>query len=200
MQKSSGPKGQYSRGYLPHLDFSGKTQFLTYRLADSVPNEVIDRYKSRLELGRISEREYHKIIERYLDSGRGECYLGRDDVASIVEENLFHFNGVKYQLHAWVIMPNHLHKLVTPYPDVSLAEIAHSCKSYTAKAANRILNRTGEFWFPEPFDRYIRSGSHFDYVWDYIESNPVKAGLCEFSCEWRYSSAWHNFNSAEKWD
>ena len=107
----------------------------------------------------------------------------------MVQENLLHFDGVKYKLHAWVVMPNHVHYLATPKAGFELAEIVHSCKSYTAHEANKILERSGRCWFPEPFDRYIRNGEHFVNTIKYIENNPVKAGLCAKPSDWRFSNA-----------
>jgi REP element-mobilizing transposase RayT len=111
--------------------------------------------------------------------------------AEMVEDSLLFHHEKKYELTAWVIMPNHLHFLARPFEDVELSEIAHSIKSYTAHQANKLLNRQGPFWQHEPFDRYIRNRKHFLSVIDYIECNPVKAGLCARPEEWRFSSAFH---------
>jgi len=73
----------------------------------------------------------------------------------------------------------------------SLSNIMHSIKSYTAQEANKILERKGRFWFEDYFDRYIRNAKHFENAVSYIENNPVRAGLCRTSREWRFSSAWY---------
>lgn len=185
------PKGWYSRGYLPHYDGGQITQFLTYRLADSLPQNVLRNLEFQLKRELINEREKLIQVEKFLDQGIGNCYLRRPEIAEIVEENILKFADIKYKLHAWVIMPNHMHLLLTPKAGFSLSEIVHSCKSYTSTKANKLLNRTGRFWFPEPFDRYIRDCEHFEKAFNYIERNPVKAGLCENQNEWRFSSAWH---------
>lgn len=101
---------------------------------------------------------------------------------------LFH-KGAKYKLHAWVVMPNHVHVLLTPLEDVHFPTIMHSIKSYTANEANKIAGRSGQFWQLESFDRYIRNLKHFVGVIRYIENNPVKAGLCRSPEEWPFSSA-----------
>ena len=88
-------------------------------------------------------------------------------------------------------MPNHIHFLATPLENIELSEIAHSIKSYTAHEANKLLNRNGQFWQHEPFDRYIRNRKHFVNVIEYIENNPVKARLCEKPKDWRFSSAFY---------
>ncbi len=185
------PRGWYSRGYLPHFDGGQIIQFLTYRLADSLPQKVLQNLLFQVEREQITEREKLISIEKYLDQGIGECYLRETEIAEMVEENLLRFVGIKYKLHAWVIMPNHVHLLVTPLEGYSLSEIVHSCKSYTSLQANKLLNRSGRFWFPEAFDRYIRDYEHFEKAFNYIERNPVKAKLCENQSDWRFSSAWH---------
>ncbi len=107
----------------------------------------------------------------------------------MVADSLKYHDNNKYHLIAWVIMPNHIHFLATPFENVELRTIAHSIKSYTAHEANKLLNRSGQFWQHEPFDRYIRNGKHYSSVIRYIENNPVKAGLCKEPEEWPFSSA-----------
>jgi REP element-mobilizing transposase RayT len=192
--KENSPIGWHNRGYLPHFDGGEITQFLTYRLADSLPQSVLRNLQIQVEQELITDREMLINVEKYLDQGIGNCYLRNTKVAEIVEENLLHFADVKYKLHAWVIMPNHMHILLRPLEGYSLSEIVHSCKSYTAMIANRVLNRRGTFWFPEGFDRFIRDYDHFEKAFNYIERNPVKAGFCENQSDWRFSSAWHRKN------
>ena len=86
-------------------------------------------------------------------------------------------------------MPNHVHVLLKAEPGDSLSSILHSWKSYTSNEANKILARRGEFWQEDYFDRYIRNASHFQDAIDYIERNPVKAGLCARKADWEFSSA-----------
>jgi len=106
-----------------------------------------------------------------------------------VENALLHFDGKRYRLIAWCIMPNHVHGLIER-EDWPLAGIIHSWKSFTAHAANQILNRSGDFWFREYFDRFIRDERHFRNAVAYIEENPVKAGFVRLREMWRWSSAW----------
>ena len=110
-------------------------------------------------------------------------------VARVVENALTHFHGERYALHAWCVMPDHVHLLVTPFHDWSLDRILHSWKSYTANEVNRMLHRTGTFWQPESFDHLVRSPEAFDTFAAYIESNPVAAGLCSNPSAWQFSSA-----------
>jgi len=178
-------QGWYNRGRLPHFDGGPIPQFLTFRLHDSVPQELIEEWKANL-----SDVQFRKSVEKFLDAGYGSCYLREPEIAHLVASSLKFHDTKKYDLDAWVIMPNHIHFLVTPFEGVELATIAHSIKSYTAHEANNILGRTGRFWQVEPFDRYIRSFRHYASVVKYIENNPVKAGLCKTAGEWWYSSAY----------
>lgn len=182
------PKGWYNRGYLPHFDGGQIIQFITFRLADSLPKHVLERFQIELERGIISEIEYHRKIDKYLDEGLGKRYLADVRIAEIVEENLLRFNGERYNLHAWVLMPNHGHILLTPKEGYSLATIVHSMKSYTANRANKILGRTGKFWSNDYFDRFMRDNAHFEKTIAYIHNNPVKAGLCANFRDWRFGS------------
>jgi len=179
----------HSRGYLPHFDDDHITQFVTYRLADTLPQTVLNSYKRQLDQGLITEIKFHEIIDVYLDQGRGDAFLGIAEVAQMIEENLLRFDEVKYKLHAWVVMSNHVHVLFTPVNGHKLSSIMHSIKSYTANQANRILDRSGDFWATEYFDRYIRDGKHFSSTVAYIHNNPVKAGLCALALDWPFSSA-----------
>ena len=184
--------GWYDRGYIPHFEGGELSQVFTFRLFDSLPQSVIQKWREQTE----SEDEEGKIlfrknVEKYLDAGHGSCFLKDRRVAEMVENSLLFHHDKKYNLNAWVIMWNHIHFLATTFPNVELREIAHSLKSYTAHEGNKLLNRTGQFWQHEPFDRYIRNRKHFVSVIEYIESNPVKAGLCKRPEDWRYSSAFH---------
>jgi len=182
----------HSRGYLPHFEAGQRAQFLTLHLADSLPQEVLQNWRRMLE-HRGAEglaRSLRIKIESYLDAGYGACYLRQAAVASTVENALLHFDGVRYRLRSWVVMPNHIHFLLTPIDNHPLSQIMHSLKSYTALKANRMLGRTGEFWMEDYFDRYIRDENQYEKTIAYIENNPVKARLCSRPEEWRFSSAW----------
>ncbi len=184
------PTGWHNRGYLPHFDGGPRPQFITFRLADSLPVKVFVKLRSRLESGSISEWEYAYMMDRYLDRSIGECALSERPVAELVRPAFLHFDGSRYRLHSWVIMPNHVHLLMTQSEGESLSRIMHSLKSFTAKEANRLLGRSGHFWSKEYFDRYIRDSDHFVKTKRYIERNPVKAGLCEVPEEWEFGSAY----------
>jgi REP element-mobilizing transposase RayT len=133
--------------------------------------------------------ELRKRIHEFLDNGYGSCFLRDERLAKTVEDSLVHFDGVRYALHAWCVMPNHVHTLFTPRSGHKMSTFLHSWKSFTARECNKVLGRTGQFWQREPFDRYIRNERHFRNAQTYIEDNPVKAGLCRVPTDWRWSSA-----------
>ena len=174
--------GWHSRGYIPHFDGGEVTQFITLRLCDSMPQNVLKKWKETA----ATDAEFRKRVEIYLDSGYGECWLKNEGVAELVQNSLLFNDKNKYRLISWVVMPNHVHMLLTPLENEHLDEILHSIKSYTAQESNRLLNRMGQFWQHESFDRYVRNERHFDNVIRYIKENPVKAGLCARPEEWRF--------------
>ena len=94
---------------------------------------------------------------------------------------MLYFDGDRYDLHGWVVMPNHVHVLITPAARHRLADIMHCWKSYTSKRANRILGRSGAFWQDDYFDRFMRDEAHFLRTQDYIAENPIRAGLCRYA-------------------
>jgi putative DNA methylase len=135
------------------------------------------------------QTELRRRVEEYLDAGHGECWLRRPAVATLVEDALRHFDGERYRLLAWCVMPNHVHALIETRDGFPLADVLHSWKSFTSKKANRLLGRTGEFWQREYLDRYVRDAGHYAAVIAYIEENPVKAGLAKLKTDWPWSSA-----------
>ena len=183
--------GWHSLGYLPHFDAAEITQTVTFRLADSLPQTVLERWKRELTEGSATEADsvLRRRIEHYLDQGYGSCALRDARIAIVVQRSLLHFDGARYRLLAWVVMPNHVHLLLTPDSTWSLSQIMKHLKSYTSHQANKILGRTGQFWMEDYFDRYLRDSKHFANAISYIEKNPVKAGWCARASDWRFSSA-----------
>ena len=180
----------HSRGYLPHFEGGEIAQSITFRLHDSLPATLRAEWTAELEHLSDTEQKLHrrKRIEAALDEGHGACFLVDSRIARLVVDTLRRFDGERYQLHAWCVMPNHVHVLVTPLGTNTLSSIVHSWKSFTANEANRKLGRSGRFWMPEYFDRAIRNERHFRLAVAYIENNPVKAGLCETPEDWPWSS------------
>jgi putative transposase len=182
----NGFRGWHESGYLPHRDEPGLVQFVTFRLADAFPLEMRSEWEA---LMKIEDNRKRRIeLERYLDKGRGACYLRRPDVAGTVEGSLLFQHDVKYQLQAWVIMPNHVHVLFC-VQNVPMSELVEAWKGFTAKEANKLLGRKGQFWQEGYWDTYMRDSQHELKTRLYIENNPTKAGLLPFRKEWPWSSA-----------
>jgi len=174
-------EGWHARGYLPHFDSAEAIQFVTLRLADSLPRTAIT------DLAFRDEGVY--LIDRELDAGLGACWLRQDDIAAMVEESLLHFDGARHRMLAWCLMPNHVHVVMEPLAAYPLGGIVRSWKTFTARRANAMLGRTGAFWYEDYFDRFMRDEDHFSRTVHYVEENPVKAELVAAAADWRWSSA-----------
>ena len=180
-------KGWHERGYLPHFDGDAIVQTVTFRLADSLPRAVYDHIIATAGNGEDRRRRLESLIDR----GRGACILRQSENAAIVANGLRHFDGERYRLLAWVIMPNHVHVMIEQIEGFPLHRIMHSWKSFTAKEINRLRNSSGVVWSPDYYDRFVRNIEHYENAVSYIEWNPVKAGLIGRPEDWLYSSAWH---------
>ncbi len=191
-------KEWHSRGYIPHWERGEIVQSITFRLANSLPREVLERWEDELASLPREKAEVRRRarIEAALDRGDGEALL-LGEVAELIEDAFLYFDGERYRAHAWVIMPNHVHVLITPATSQTLSAIAHSWKSFTAKKANLLLKRSGAFWSREYFDRAIRDEAHYANALAYVALNPVKAGLCTAAEDWRFSSAWRGRKSRQ---
>jgi len=184
------------RGRLPHWEAEGSAYFVTFHLADSLPRSVFAAWTSEREailkrkrpLSPAEKKRLQDIInqkaEAYLDSGAGACWLARPEVAGVVRAALLHFEGRRYRLFAWCIMPNHVHAVFRPLRNHRLAGIMHSWKSYTASEANRLLGRIGAFWQREYYDHLIRNEEDFQRVVRYVALNPEKANLPNWPWVW----------------
>ena len=189
-------KEWYSRGYLPHRDATGLLQAVTFRLADSLPQEKLERLEEELrglpETLRGAERRQR--IEQWLDAGMGCCALRHPEMASQMRDALRHFDSQRYRLIAWCIMPNHVHVLMETFAPI--ARIVQGWKSVTARWALAQNEKLGlgipdskHLWMRDYWDRFIRNDGHFESVVLYIHQNPVHAGLSERAEDWRWSSA-----------
>jgi REP element-mobilizing transposase RayT len=129
-------------------------------------------------------------MDRPLDNARtGPLYLRQPVVANIVVDAVRNRNGGPYQLHNFVVMPNHVHLLITPRVPVS--RLMQSLKRFTAREGNRILGLTGRsFWQDESYNQLVRNELEFKRIARYIEMNPVRAGLAATPEEFQWSSAW----------
>jgi len=153
--------------------------------------ERLNIVKTAEQLGReLSEDEqrrlndlYSKKIESFLDAGHGACYLKKPEIAELVKNALQHFDGERYRLHAWCIMPNHVHVIVETQPGCALEKITHSWKSFTSNKANELLQRSGAFWQHESYDHIIRTEKEYHSQVEYVWRNPDKAGI--MALRWR---------------
>ncbi|MCC7175776.1 MAG: transposase [Bryobacterales bacterium] len=129
-------------------------------------------------------------MDRLLDQAcSGDSFLGQPAIAQLVLASIQHGAALRhYELHSWVIMPNHVHLLLTPR--VSVSRLLGSLKAVTAKRANQLLQRRGQaFWQDESFDRLVRNDEEFRRIQRYIENNPVSACLSATPEGYRWSSA-----------
>jgi REP element-mobilizing transposase RayT len=172
------------RGNLPHLYKEGCTYFVTFGLIDAVPKHL---RRKRL----VEANGDPTLLAADLDPSptSGSCLLRESNAASIVENALLHFQGERYALSAWCVMPNHVHAVVTPFSGFALPEILHSWKSFTAHKINSVLGKNGRVWKEESFDHIVRDENAFERFVIYTENNPVTAGLCLSPKDWAFSSA-----------
>jgi putative DNA methylase len=170
---------------LPHVYATEDPVFLTWRLHDSLPQHRPFRG------GTLPSGQAFAALDRLLDEARtGPFYLRLPAIADQVVEALLYNAGTlgHYELHAFAVMPNHVHTLVTAA--VPLPKLTKSLKGITAKKANAILGFTGRpFWQEESYDHVVRDPKEFAKIWNYIEQNPVRAGLAREASEYRWSSA-----------
>ncbi|BCU77105.1 hypothetical protein llg_18200 [Luteolibacter sp. LG18] len=176
--------------HLPHWQQDHSTFFLTFRLADSIPQSKLEKWKEErvvwLEMHpkpwtEDEEREYHtrfsNLIERWLDGGEGECLLGRPAAASALRKVLLTKDQERYTQHSFVIMPNHLHVLASIGTAETLEGLVKIWKGASSRRVNVALARSGELWQANYYDRLIRDSEHFWNCARYIRRNPVKARL-----------------------
>ncbi|MBZ0265594.1 transposase [bacterium] len=178
---------------LPHWTLEGAVYAVTFRLGDSLPRSILDKWtferknivKTAEQMGRpLSPNEetqlnylYSEKVGKFLDAGHGRCWMKEDRIANIVAGSLRHFDGERYDLHVWCVMPNHVHVVVKPHSGHELSKILHSWKSFSAHEANKILKRKGKFWEVEYYDHLIRNEVDYAHCIEYVLANPEKAGL-----------------------
>lgn len=184
------------QGNLPHWQQESVWYFITFRLADSLPKEVVEEIKIKREewlkrksnlkpenLSLEEKKEYYRLfsgrMEELLNAGKGSCILKEPKIAKILANTLVHFNNNRYVLDEWVIMPNHVHVLVKPLGDNKLPEILHTWKSFSANEINKITGNKGQLWMHESYDHIVRNEKALDAIRNYIRQNPVKANLKE---------------------
>lgn len=200
------PKQEFSIVHrkLPHWSQAGTICFITWRTWDSMPRQVIELWQQERAawlarngidpaaadcLDQLAALD-PKMVERYqsfvanrwndhLDQCHGQCVLRRAEFAQEIAQSLTHFDGERYDLTDFVVMPNHVHLLAAfPDEDAMLSQ-CESWKHYTARKINRALNRDDRFWQADAFDQLVRSVESFLYYRRYIADNPKKAKLKE---------------------
>lgn len=189
---------------LPHWYQPGVTYFVTFRTSDSLPMSLIglwhrkrsdwlqrhgidpakSDWRTQFELlPTRTRRDFHEQFSAeflgLLDRGHGACLLRDPQLSAVVGRSLLHFDGERYSLGDFVVMPNHVHLLVGLHGETDIEEICASWKRFTAREINRLCGRTGRFWQEESFDHLVRSQEQFVAIQRYIAENPRKAGLLD---------------------
>jgi len=178
------------KGTLPHWRQDGATYFITFRLADSLPQEKLNQWKQEKVLwlkehpephDEATRHEYYQLfpdrLQNWMDAGYGSCRLAGGEEKKRVENALKKFDGERYRLHEFVVMPNHVHVLVSPLADNLLSDILHSWKSYTANELNRLSGTKGSaVWQKESFDHIVRNERQMTQIRKYIQDNPKQSG------------------------
>ena len=173
---------------LPHWAANSTLIFITYRLVDSMPADKLRAWQGERDEWLLLHpepwdeaiaREYYDTfpakLDEMVDAGYGSCALAREDCRRIVVENLLHFNGERYNLHSFVVMPNHVHVLMKIEEKDDLPKIVHGWKSYTAKKINEAIGGSGRVWQREYYDRLIRDAVHYTNTVEYIRKNAQAA-------------------------
>jgi putative transposase len=195
----------YYRRNLPHYQPPGATYFVTFRLAGSLPHEVVTRLKeeqarderrvlhtgARLEKDRVIQlrKRHFAGFDKLLDTAdQSPRWLQDARVADMVSAAIHYRDGREYGLLAYCVMPNHVHLVITlERNDISLYKVLQSLKRFTAREANKILSRGGAFWQHESYDHLVRDGKELLRVIGYVLRNPEKAGLVDTWESWRWS-------------
>ena len=186
-----------TRGYLPHTNVLDGTYSITIRLFDSLPQSVYHRYRQELELKQrlgtydplILWDDYQTKIEKYLDASYRKCWLRDPRIAKLAVDGFKKYDGQRYILHAYTIIPNHAHVLFSLQNVKPLGKVIGTWKGSSSFFANKMLQRSGIFWQREYFDRIVKSQRQFEYTIRYIFMNPVKAGLCADVFQWPWTGA-----------
>jgi len=176
-------------GNLPHWRQDSVTYFVTFRTADSLPQEKLNQWQAEKEAWLKQQPEPHDAqtrkefyekfperLQRWLDQGFGECLLQKPNLRDIVEKALRHFDGERYDIDEFVVMPNHVHVVVTPKTDYQLSGILHSWRSFTANAINKETGKSGAFWQKESFDHIIRNPDQLEKIRGYIRDHSAYHG------------------------
>jgi REP element-mobilizing transposase RayT len=179
-----------ARRRLPHWRQSGATYFITFRLADSLPQSLLHQWQHERAIWLrwhpppwgadeqlAYEERFTSRLQEWLDAGVGACHLRRSDVRAKVEHSLLHFDGKRYAIDAFVLMPNHVHAVIAPTDDYDLSMILRGIKGVSANECNKLLRRKSSFWMEESYDHIVRDANELTIFRVYVSENPGKAGL-----------------------
>jgi REP element-mobilizing transposase RayT len=174
-----------------------RPHYVTLRLADAMPRSVMEAWHDDIDRrvriltdmkGRplLPDEERNLVqrtigrIERFLDSGHGSCVLSDERAAGLVESIVWSGDHSRYELHAWSVMPNHLHALVTPIAPTTVDELLHEWKYETTRRVNQELRRAGNLWHPDVIDYPVSHPADFARLRSTITTNPERVGLHEW--------------------
>ncbi len=170
--------------FLPRWTQDGATYAVTFRLADSLPTSAMERYESMRRTLRENQEPLADIqlscIDPELDRSHGSCLFNTEAYARIVADAMAHFDGKRYELLAWCVMPNHVHAVLKLPPGEQLDAVMHSWKSFTSHEINKRTGEKGTVWQKESYDHLIRDGEDLRNQVAYVLDNPKKAGLREW--------------------
>lgn len=184
---------------LPRILPPGESVFITFRLAGSLPESVLEQlraeYSAPIDTVELSEASYARQkryfgkFDALLDrSVSGPMWLREPAVAKVVSEALWFFADRTYTLVCYCIMPNHVHLVVSLHEQGPVMMRAlQSIKAHTARKANQLLGRTGQFWHRESYDHVVRNPTEMANIIAYTLENPVRAGLAATWSEWLHS-------------
>jgi hypothetical protein len=195
---------EYYARHLPHQVPRGFPIFLTWSLKGSLPKRVVAALEQeRKGLEKQSRRQgetetqrrmrHSKILfakrDRFLDTTQeGPKHLQDPRAAAIVVGSILWGVPERYQLYAYAVLSNHVHVVLTPAVDLEV--ITQGIKGYTAYRINGIQNQRGRvFWQDESYDHWARDEEEMLRIIEYVENNPVAAGLCSAAEQWPWSSA-----------
>lgn len=191
-----------SQRNLPHRDQNGALTFVTFRLGDSMPIEVVARWQEEIAEALAQHGLAGKSLETvlnspgvpektkqflrdhkaerwnfHLDACHGECLLRQPSNAAEVSKSILQFNAERYDVERFVVMPNHVHVLIQMRVGIELRKIFREIQRFSAREINRLMSRTGDLWQGEPFDHIVRSEAQFRHLQHYIFDNPQRAKL-----------------------
>ena len=185
---------QMAGSRIPHWNQCDCVQFVTFRLADSLPQSKLQEYMSRKaewlnahpKPWSLSDQdEYDNVfgaaIDKWIDAGHGECLLKDQQARDALEDVMMLSDGQRYDIYAFVIMPNHVHVLMAPMAGNAVQDIVRAWKSASSHRINKLLNRKGTVWERDSFDHMVRNAEDFNAKLQYIADNPRGMSLDWFT-------------------